>query len=72
MELSQKTGTEPRWPSGVAVIAIGGLIAALPSSLVAGPRWLSLAAVVVLLMMIQALISLLVIALLAGRAVNIL
>src|ERR1700730_10835422 len=50
MKLSQKTGrTEPRWPSGVAVLAIGGLIAALPSSLVAGPRWLLLATVVVLL-----------------------
>src|SRR5437016_5827848 len=50
MELSQKTGSnEPRWPSGVAVLAIGGLIAALPSSLVAGPRWLLLATVVALL-----------------------
>jgi hypothetical protein len=50
MELSQKTGrTEPRWPSGVAVVAIGGLFAALPSSLVAGPRWLLLATVLVLL-----------------------
>jgi hypothetical protein len=50
MELSQKTRShEPRWPSGVAVVAIGGLFAALPSSLVAGPRWLLLATVLVLL-----------------------
>ncbi|HYR76481.1 MAG TPA: hypothetical protein VEM96_11635 [Pyrinomonadaceae bacterium] len=50
MQLSHKTGShEPRWPSGVAVIAIGGLFAALPSSLVAGPRWLLLATVLVLL-----------------------
>jgi hypothetical protein len=49
MELSQKNGTEPRWPSGVAVIAISGLVAALPASLVAGPRWLLLATVLVLL-----------------------
>jgi len=49
MELSQKTGTEPRWPAGVAVIAIGGLVAALPASLVAGPRWLLLATLLVLL-----------------------
>ena len=41
---------EPRWPAGIAVIAIGGLYAALPSSLViAGPRWLILAFVLTLL-----------------------
>ena len=41
---------EPRWPAGIAVIAIGGLYAALPSSLViAGPRWLILAIVLTLL-----------------------
>lgn len=50
MQLSHKTGShEPRWPSGVAVIATGSLFAALPSSLVAGPRWLLLATVLVLL-----------------------
>jgi hypothetical protein len=50
MKLSQKNrSNEPRWPSGVAVVAIGGLLAALPSSLVAGPRWLLLATVLVLL-----------------------
>lgn len=129
---------EPLWPSFVAMLAVGGLYAALPAYLLGGaPRWL-LAAIVVamlvpililhrrhnhtlsqklglcaeqcrnrrldrlacfpdragggtpstaatafafgsgvvgiklILMMIQALISLLVIALLAGRAVNIL
>src|ERR1700750_3176873 len=32
---------EPLWPPFVAVLAVGGLYAALPSSLVGGaPRWL--------------------------------
>lgn len=40
---------EPRWPAGVTVVAIGGLFAALPSSLTfAGSRWLLLATVLVL------------------------
>jgi hypothetical protein len=42
---------EPRWPAGVAVLAIGGLYAALPVSIVLpGPRWLVLAIVTVLLL----------------------
>jgi hypothetical protein len=50
MELSLKPrSNEPRWPSGVAVVAIGSLFAVLPSSLAAGPRWLLLATVLVLL-----------------------
>jgi hypothetical protein len=51
MQTSQQTNrTEPRWPAGVAVVAIGGLFAALPSSLaVARPRWLLPAIVLVLL-----------------------
>lgn len=41
---------EPRWPAAIAVVAIGGLFAALPSSLVfAGSRWLILAIVLVLI-----------------------
>ena len=41
---------EPRWPSGIAVIAVAGLYAALPTSLVLiRPRWLVLAIVVALL-----------------------
>jgi hypothetical protein len=31
---------EPRWPAAVAVLAAGGLYAALPETLSAGPRWL--------------------------------
>ena len=31
---------EPRWPAVVAVLAAGGLYAALPEALSAGPRWL--------------------------------
>ncbi len=41
---------EPRWPAGIAVIAIGGLYAALPSALlVVRPRWLILVIVAVIL-----------------------
>jgi len=40
---------EPRWPALIALLAAGGLNAALPSSLVlAGPRWLLMAVVVLL------------------------
>jgi hypothetical protein len=31
---------EPRWPSLVAMLAVGGLYAALPSNLVIGGRWI--------------------------------
>lgn len=31
---------EPRWPALIAVLAVGGLYAALPASLTFGPRWL--------------------------------
>jgi hypothetical protein len=50
MPVSTKTNDrEPRWPAGVAVVAIGGLYAALPSSLaLIRPRWLVLAIVLVL------------------------
>src|SRR5258708_27041462 len=41
---------EPRWPAGIAVVAIGGLYAALPPALrVVRPRWLILAIIVVLM-----------------------
>ncbi len=41
---------EPRWPALLAMLAVGGLYAALPPSLlVTGPRWLLLVVVVVLL-----------------------
>src|SRR5262249_20078641 len=30
---------EPRWPAFIAIVAIGGLYTALPSSLIVGPRW---------------------------------
>jgi len=50
MQVSPKTKGEPRWPAAIAVVAIGGLFAALPSSLVfAGSRWLILAIVLVLI-----------------------
>jgi len=39
---------EPRWPSLVALLAVGGLRLALPKPLSAGPSWLLLALIVVL------------------------
>jgi uncharacterized membrane protein len=30
---------EPRWPAAIAVLAVGGLYMALPTSLTYGPRW---------------------------------
>ena len=40
---------EPRWPAVVAVLAVGGLYAALPQSLIVGPRWMFLVIIAVLL-----------------------
>ncbi|MFN7929165.1 MAG: DUF1345 domain-containing protein [Blastocatellia bacterium] len=40
---------EPRWPAFVAMLAVGGVYAALPTSLTVGPRWLYWAVVSVLL-----------------------
>ena len=40
---------EPRWPALVALVALGGLYAALPPILVGGPRWLPLVLLLVLL-----------------------
>jgi hypothetical protein len=30
---------EPRWPAFIAILAVGGLYAALPGSLIIGPHW---------------------------------
>jgi len=43
------SNTEPRWPAIIALLAVGGIYAALPSFLTVGPRWLLLVVVVVLL-----------------------
>jgi hypothetical protein len=45
----QPTGAEPRWPAILALLAVGGLNAALPEPLSFGPYWLVLAIVSVLL-----------------------
>src|SRR4030095_370244 len=46
--------TEPHWPAVVAMLAIVGLYAALPATLLAGaPRWLLVATVVGLLVSIM-------------------
>ena len=52
MQATQEPGAkEPRWPALVAVLGIGGLYTALPSSLmVIGPRWLLGATVIALLL----------------------
>lgn len=39
---------EPRWPVGVALLAVGGLNLAMPSSISPGPDWLLLVVVVLL------------------------
>jgi uncharacterized membrane protein len=40
---------EPRWPAFIAILAIGGLYTALPSSLTFGPRWAFFVIVVMML-----------------------
>jgi hypothetical protein len=45
----QKIEPEPRWPTAVAMIAIGGLFWALPSAMTVGPDWLALVLVAVLI-----------------------
>jgi hypothetical protein len=42
---------EARWPAVIAIIAVGGLYAALPASLVVGPRWLFVVIVGMLLVL---------------------
>jgi hypothetical protein len=42
---------EVRWPAVIAIIAVGGLFAALPASLVVGPRWLFVVIVGMLLVL---------------------
>ena len=46
---------EPRWPAYLAVLTVGGLYAALPPTLLSGPRWLIPATVVALLVPTAAL-----------------
>jgi hypothetical protein len=41
---------EPRWPAGIALLAVGGLRLALPPSFSAGPKWLLLAVVAALML----------------------
>lgn len=40
---------EPRWPAFIAILAVGGLYAALPAYLIVGPHWLFPAIVLILL-----------------------
>lgn len=45
----KKLEPEPRWPAFVAIVAVGGLYAALPETLTIGPRWLYPSLVLILL-----------------------
>lgn len=46
---SEDVEPEPRWPAFIAVLAVGGLYAALPGALTLGPRWLFPSTVLALL-----------------------
>jgi hypothetical protein len=45
----QTARTEPRWPAGLALLAVGGLRLALPETLSVGPDWLLLVIIATLL-----------------------
>jgi hypothetical protein len=47
--VNPKIEPEPRWPTAVAMLAIGGLFYALPPAMTVGPDWLALALVAVLI-----------------------
>ena len=54
MNLNGRKSNEPRWPLLIAMLAIGGLYAALPASLsLAGPRWVMSAVVIGLLVPLE-------------------
>jgi len=46
---------EPRWPAFIAILAVGGLYAALPRYLIVGPQWLF--PVIVLVLLVPTVIS---------------
>ena len=46
---------EPRWPAFIAIIAVGGLYAALPGYLIIGPHWLF--PTIVLMLLVPTVIS---------------
>ena len=48
-EATEQFDPEPRWPAFIAIIAVGGLYAALPDALTFGPRWLFPSVVLALL-----------------------
>src|SRR5438105_15886745 len=48
-EPAEQYDQEPRWPAFIAVLAVGGLYAALPEALTFGPRWLFPSVVLTLL-----------------------
>jgi hypothetical protein len=48
-KLSEIYNPEPRWLAWIVVLAVGGIITALPSHMIVGPRWAFLAVVILLL-----------------------
>ena len=50
METMTNIEPEPRWPTAIAMISIGGLFYALPSAMTVGPDWLVLALVAILIL----------------------
>ena len=48
-DVADRWDPEPRWPAFIAILAVGGLYAALPSYLIIGPHWLFPAIVLALL-----------------------
>ena len=49
IDTADRWDPEPRWPALIAIIAVAGLYAALPESLVVGPKWLFVVLVAALL-----------------------
>jgi hypothetical protein len=48
-QLLDRWDPEPRWPAFIAIVAVGGLYAALPGYLIIGPHWLFPSIVLMLL-----------------------
>ena len=49
MQVPDRWDPEPRWPAFIAILAVGGLYAALPPALIIGPPWMFPAIVLLLL-----------------------
>jgi hypothetical protein len=54
-QIMDRWDPEPRWPAFIAILAVGGLYAALPRYLVIGPHWLF--PTIVLMLLVPTVIS---------------